>query len=105
MTVHEETNPLNDKPINITKIARTDRYNVNYFHLLCYAFSSLAFSMILSTFNFYSTKYLLDTAKLSPLLTSIITFLSRMFDGITDAIYAYFINKSKKTKYGKMTPW
>ena len=58
-----------------------------------------------SAIGVYSAKFLLDEAKIPARYTSVILFVSRAIDAITDPIYGHFLNLTPVTRFGKMKPW
>jgi Na+/melibiose symporter-like transporter len=53
----------------------------------------------------FGNKFLLDVLKIESEYTSVVLFVSRAIDAITDPIYGYLINMTPITRFGKMKPW
>ncbi|XP_072046349.1 sodium-dependent lysophosphatidylcholine symporter 1-B-like [Amphiura filiformis] len=54
--------------------------------------------------GFYISIFLLETAKIPPVYTSLIVFIGRIWDGVSDPIVAYLVSRTN-SKYGVLKPW
>ena len=82
-----------------------DDKDFSYFNMICFGIAGLPYHLMFSAISVYSAKFLLDVAKIPAKYTSIILFVSRAIDAITDPLYGHFLNLSPVTKFGKMKPW
>ncbi len=98
----QELQPLAASPrIN----PKTNDSEFTVFHMVIYGLAATAYWILTNSLVMFSTKFLLDVPKLPASLVSIIVLVSRVVDVISDPVCAYFVNKSRITKYGKMKPW
>ncbi|XP_029451866.1 major facilitator superfamily domain-containing protein 2B isoform X2 [Rhinatrema bivittatum] len=72
---------------------------------LCYAVGGAPNQVAGSASSFFLQIYLLDVAQITPLHTSLVLSIGKVWGGITDPVVGYFINKSKWTKIGRLMPW
>ncbi|XP_038656123.1 major facilitator superfamily domain-containing protein 2B isoform X2 [Scyliorhinus canicula] len=72
---------------------------------LCFAIGGMPFRMVKSTIGFYMQIYLLDIVQITPFRASLVVFIGRAWDSITDPIVGYLISRSKWTKIGRLMPW
>jgi Na+/melibiose symporter-like transporter len=72
---------------------------------ISFSLAGIPFRMVFCAIGVFTNVFLLETAKLPPEKTLYVLFVSRIVDAITDPIYAYLVNKSPITRYGKMKPW
>jgi Na+/melibiose symporter-like transporter len=72
---------------------------------ISFALAGVPFRMVFCAIGVFTNVFLLEVAKLSPEKAFYVLFVSRIVDAITDPIYAYLVNKSPITQYGKMKPW
>jgi hypothetical protein len=79
--------------------------NFNWLNIFCFGIAGLPYHLMFSAIGVYSTKFLLDEAKIPARYTSVILFVSRAIDAITDPIYGHFLNLTPVTRFGKMKPW
>ncbi|XP_041044231.1 major facilitator superfamily domain-containing protein 2B isoform X1 [Carcharodon carcharias] len=61
--------------------------------------------MIRSTIGFFLQIYLLDVVQITPFHASLVMFVGRAWDSVTDPAVGYLISKSKRTKIGRLMPW
>jgi Na+/melibiose symporter-like transporter len=97
---HQELEPLGNKIVIIK-----DKYEYSVFHMIVYGCTAMAYWMLMNSLMMFSTKFLFDVAKLPASLASIVALSSRIVDVFSDPICAFFLNRSKITKYGQMKPW
>jgi sodium-dependent lysophosphatidylcholine symporter 1 len=90
------------------EITYTVKYHSKKLSLLskiCFASVGTPQQLTNTAFAVFSTKYMLDVARLPAHYTSIILLTSLIAGGLSNPLFAYFVNKSPITKYGKMKPW
>ncbi|KAL7864663.1 hypothetical protein AOLI_G00160830 [Acnodon oligacanthus] len=72
---------------------------------LCYAVGGMPYQMTLNAKAFFMPIFLLDVVQMKPFYVSVILFLGRAWDGITDPLVGYAVSKSGRTRFGKLIPW
>ncbi|KFP26366.1 Major facilitator superfamily domain-containing protein 2A-A, partial [Colius striatus] len=72
---------------------------------LCYAAGGIPYQMTSNALGFFLQIFLLDVVQLEPFHASLIIFLGRAWDAVTDPAVGFLISKSPRTKYGKLVPW
>ncbi|XP_072103354.1 sodium-dependent lysophosphatidylcholine symporter 1-B isoform X2 [Mobula birostris] len=72
---------------------------------LCYAIGGAPYQITGCAIGFFLQIYLLDVAQLDPSSASLILFIGRAWDAITDPAVGFFISRSKWTKFGRLLPW
>ncbi|KAL4655419.1 sodium-dependent lysophosphatidylcholine symporter 1-like isoform X1 [Arapaima gigas] len=72
---------------------------------LCYAVGGCPYQMTSSAKGFFMQIFLLDVAQLDAFYASLILFLGRAWDAISDPLVGYAVSKSGKTRIGKLIPW
>ncbi|KAA0706922.1 Sodium-dependent lysophosphatidylcholine symporter 1 [Triplophysa tibetana] len=72
---------------------------------LCYAIGGMPYQMTLNAKGFFMQIFLLDVVKMGASYASIILFLGRAWDAVTDPMIGYAVSKSSSTKFGKLIPW
>ncbi|XP_066528720.1 sodium-dependent lysophosphatidylcholine symporter 1-like isoform X2 [Hoplias malabaricus] len=72
---------------------------------LCYAIGGMPYQMTLNAKAFFMPIFLLDVVQMKPFYVSVILFLGRAWDAITDPIVGYAVSKSGRTRIGKLIPW
>ncbi|XP_014810597.1 PREDICTED: sodium-dependent lysophosphatidylcholine symporter 1-like isoform X2 [Calidris pugnax] len=55
--------------------------------------------------GFFLQIFLLDVARVEPFHASLIIFLGRAWDAVTDPAIGFLVSKSPRRKYGKLVPW
>ncbi|XP_068607869.1 sodium-dependent lysophosphatidylcholine symporter 1-B-like isoform X2 [Brachionichthys hirsutus] len=92
------------KPIN-TEI-ETDRANrLSVCNKLCYAIGGAPYQITGTALGFFLQIYLLDVALLDPLHASIILFMGRAWDAVTDPTVGFLVSRTKWTGVGRMMSW
>ncbi|XP_078069703.1 sodium-dependent lysophosphatidylcholine symporter 1-like [Mustelus asterias] len=79
--------------------------NLTMCNKLCFAIGGAPYMMVRSTIGFFLQIYLLDVVQITPFHASLVVFVGRTWDSITDPAVGYLINKSKWTKIGRLMPW
>ncbi|KAM6334978.1 LOW QUALITY PROTEIN: sodium-dependent lysophosphatidylcholine symporter 1 [Alca torda] len=72
---------------------------------LCYAVGGAPYQITGCALGYLSSIYLLDVAQLDPFSASIILFVGRAWDAITDPMVGFFISKASWTRFGRLMPW
>lgn len=72
---------------------------------LCYAIGGAPYQITGSALGFFLQIYLLDVAQLDPSLASIILFVGRAWDAVTDPTVGFLVSRSRWTGIGRMMPW
>ncbi|KAG9331460.1 hypothetical protein JZ751_018939 [Albula glossodonta] len=72
---------------------------------LCYAFGGAPYQITGSALGFFLQMYLLDVAQLDPFNASIILFVGRAWDAVTDPTVGFLVSRSPWTRWGRMMPW
>ncbi|XP_069008049.1 sodium-dependent lysophosphatidylcholine symporter 1-B-like [Embiotoca jacksoni] len=96
------------KPINTEIKAvkpKDSRNRLSVCNKLCYAFGGAPYQITGSTLGFFLQIYLLDVAQLDPFYASIILFVGRAWDAITDPTVGFLVSRTKWTGVGRMMPW
>ncbi|XP_032839363.1 sodium-dependent lysophosphatidylcholine symporter 1-like [Tyto alba] len=72
---------------------------------VCYAIGGIPYQMTGNALGFFLQIFLLDVAQLEPFHASLIIFLGRAWDAVTDPAIGFLVSKSPRRKYGKLVPW
>ncbi|XP_066834601.1 uncharacterized protein [Anser cygnoides] len=72
---------------------------------LCYAIGGIPYQMTGNALGFFLQIFLLDVVQLEPFHASLILFLGRAWDAVTDPAVGFLVSKSPRRKYGKLIPW
>ncbi|NWI98716.1 NLS1 protein, partial [Crypturellus undulatus] len=72
---------------------------------LCYAVGGAPYQTTGCALGFFLQIYLLDVAQLDPFYASIILFVGRAWDAVTDPMVGFFISKTSWTRVGRLMPW
>ncbi|KAL7860063.1 hypothetical protein SRHO_G00152100 [Serrasalmus rhombeus] len=72
---------------------------------LCYAVGGMPYQMTSNAKAFFMPIFLLDVVQMKPFYVSLILFLGRAWDAITDPLVGYAVSKSGHTRFGKLIPW
>uniref|UniRef100_A0A669CYR6 MFSD2 lysolipid transporter A, lysophospholipid n=1 Tax=Oreochromis niloticus TaxID=8128 RepID=A0A669CYR6_ORENI len=83
----------------------TQRNRLSVFSKLCYAFGGAPYQITGTALGFFLQIYLLDVAQLDPFYASIILFVGRAWDAITDPTVGFLVSRSRSTRIGRMMPW
>ncbi|KAM9354877.1 sodium-dependent lysophosphatidylcholine symporter 1-B-like [Pholidichthys leucotaenia] len=101
---------LSVKAVNTEKIKavakiKNQRNRLSVCSKLCYAFGGAPYQITGSALGFFLQIYLLDVAQLDPFFASIILFVGRAWDAITDPTVGFLVSQSRWTRIGRMMPW
>uniref|UniRef100_A0A8C3J0F4 Uncharacterized protein n=1 Tax=Calidris pygmaea TaxID=425635 RepID=A0A8C3J0F4_9CHAR len=72
---------------------------------VCYAVGGIPYQMTGNAIGFFLQIFLLDVARVEPFHASLIIFLGRAWDAVTDPAIGFLVSKSPRRKYGKLVPW
>ncbi|GAA6087840.1 sodium-dependent lysophosphatidylcholine symporter 1-B isoform X1 [Tachysurus ichikawai] len=72
---------------------------------LCYAVGGAPYQITGCALGFFLQIYLLDVALLDPFYASIILFVGRAWDAITDPTVGFLVSRTPWTRFGRMMPW
>ncbi|XP_068768637.1 sodium-dependent lysophosphatidylcholine symporter 1-like isoform X2 [Struthio camelus] len=72
---------------------------------VCYAIGGIPYQMTGNALGFFFQIFLLDVVQLEPFHASLILFLGRAWDAVTDPAIGFLVSKSPRRKCGKMIPW
>uniref|UniRef100_A0A3Q1IX93 Major facilitator superfamily domain containing 2A n=1 Tax=Anabas testudineus TaxID=64144 RepID=A0A3Q1IX93_ANATE len=72
---------------------------------ICYAIGGAPYQITGSALGFFLQIYLLDVAQLDPFYASVILFVGRAWDAITDPTVGFLVSRSRWTRVGHMMPW
>ncbi|XP_033878169.1 sodium-dependent lysophosphatidylcholine symporter 1-B-like isoform X1 [Acipenser ruthenus] len=106
---YSNTNLLQNKPLNegdvklATKSDRGGRLTVC--NKICYAIGGAPYQITGCALGFFLQIYLLDVAQLDPFYASIILFVGRAWDAVTDPTVGFLVSRSCWTRFGRMMPW
>ncbi|XP_043573355.1 sodium-dependent lysophosphatidylcholine symporter 1-B [Chiloscyllium plagiosum] len=84
---------------------REVRKNLSVCNKLCYAIGGAPYQITGCAIGFFLQIYLLDVAQLHPSSASLILFIGRAWDAITDPSVGFLISRSKWTRFGRLLPW
>ncbi|KAI3367849.1 hypothetical protein L3Q82_026677 [Scortum barcoo] len=96
------------KPLNTeikTAKPRDLRRPLSVWSKLCYAIGGAPYQITGSALGFFLQIYLLDVAQLDPSHASIILFVGRAWDAVTDPTVGFLVSRSRWTGIGRMMPW
>ncbi|XP_034016380.1 sodium-dependent lysophosphatidylcholine symporter 1-B [Thalassophryne amazonica] len=95
--------PVSSDDIKLRKHDHRDRLSIC--SKLCYAIGGAPYQMTGCALGFFLQIYLLDVAQLDPFYASIILFVGRAWDAITDPTVGFLVSRSPWTRIGRMLPW
>ncbi|KAJ6655611.1 hypothetical protein lerEdw1_004963 [Lerista edwardsae] len=72
---------------------------------VCYAIGGAPYQITGCALGFFLQIYLLDVAQLDPFYASIILFVGRAWDAVTDPLVGFFISKATWGRFGRLMPW
>ncbi|XP_069727642.1 sodium-dependent lysophosphatidylcholine symporter 1-like isoform X1 [Phaenicophaeus curvirostris] len=88
-----------------TMICRKEKPGLTLCRKVCYAIGGIPYQMTGNALGFFLQIFLLDVVQLEPFHASLIIFLGRAWDAVTDPAIGFLVSKSPRTKYGKLVPW
>lgn len=72
---------------------------------LCYAIGGAPYQMTANALAFFLQLFLLDVVQMEAFYVSMILFMGRAWDAVTDPVVGYLVSRSGMTRYGKLIPW
>uniref|UniRef100_A0A670Y9M2 Uncharacterized protein n=1 Tax=Pseudonaja textilis TaxID=8673 RepID=A0A670Y9M2_PSETE len=72
---------------------------------LCYGIGGAPNQVASSATSFFLQIYLLDIAQIPPFQASLVQVLGRVCGAAADPLAGFFINRSKRTRFGQLIPW
>uniref|UniRef100_A0A3P8UEF3 MFSD2 lysolipid transporter A, lysophospholipid n=1 Tax=Cynoglossus semilaevis TaxID=244447 RepID=A0A3P8UEF3_CYNSE len=84
---------------------KNQRTSLTVCNKICYAIGGTPYQITGSALGFFLQLYLLDVAQLDPFYASIILFVGRAWDAVTDPTVGFMVSRSKWTSIGRMMPW
>ncbi|GLD57942.1 sodium-dependent lysophosphatidylcholine symporter 1, partial [Lates japonicus] len=100
---------LLNKPVSSDgiKLARKHehRNRLSICNKLSYAIGGAPYQITGCALGFFLQIYLLDVAQLDPFYASIILFVGRAWDAVTDPTVGFLVSRSPWTRFGRMLPW
>uniref|UniRef100_A0A673ZZ22 MFSD2 lysolipid transporter A, lysophospholipid b n=1 Tax=Salmo trutta TaxID=8032 RepID=A0A673ZZ22_SALTR len=85
--------------------SREQKNRLSICNKLCYAVGGAPYQITGCALGFFLQIYLLDVAQLDPFSASIILFVGRAWDAITDPTIGFLVSRSPWTRFGRMLPW
>uniref|UniRef100_A0A7N5ZVJ4 Major facilitator superfamily domain containing 2A n=1 Tax=Anabas testudineus TaxID=64144 RepID=A0A7N5ZVJ4_ANATE len=89
------------------KLARKHehRNRLSICNKISYAIGGAPYQITGCALGFFLQIYLLDVAQLDPFYASIILFVGRAWDAVTDPTIGFLVSRSPWTRFGRMLPW
>uniref|UniRef100_A0AAQ4S6K5 Major facilitator superfamily domain containing 2A n=1 Tax=Gasterosteus aculeatus aculeatus TaxID=481459 RepID=A0AAQ4S6K5_GASAC len=84
---------------------KDQRNRLTAWNKLCYGIGGAPYQITGSALGFFLQIYLLDVAQLDPFHASIILFVGRAWDAVTDPTVGFLVSRSRWTGIGRMMPW
>ncbi|XP_028437886.1 sodium-dependent lysophosphatidylcholine symporter 1-B-like [Perca flavescens] len=72
---------------------------------VCYAVGEVPYQITTAAMNVSLQIFLLDVVQMEASSVSMILFVSRVWDAVTDPLVGYLVSRSNWTPIGKLTPW
>ncbi|XP_057197459.1 sodium-dependent lysophosphatidylcholine symporter 1-A [Triplophysa rosa] len=72
---------------------------------VCFAIGGAPYQITGSALGFFLQIFLLDVAQLDPLSASVILFVGRAWDAVTDPTVGFLVSRTPWTRHGRMMPW
>ncbi|XP_026536462.1 sodium-dependent lysophosphatidylcholine symporter 1 isoform X2 [Notechis scutatus] len=87
------------------RVKRESKAKLSICSKVCYAIGGAPYQITGCALGFFLQIYLLDVVQMDPFYASIILFVGRAWDAITDPLVGFFISKSSWTCFGRLMPW
>ncbi|XP_036803560.1 sodium-dependent lysophosphatidylcholine symporter 1 isoform X3 [Oncorhynchus mykiss] len=101
-SLYEDKNELaTTKDGNATRKTR----GIPFSRKISYAVGGMPYQMTANAKGFFLQIFLLDVVQMGAFYASLILFLGRAWDAITDPLVGYMVIKSGRTRIGKLIPW
>ncbi|XP_012294558.1 sodium-dependent lysophosphatidylcholine symporter 1 isoform X1 [Aotus nancymaae] len=94
-----------ERPAQVKKEPKKKKQQLSVCNKLCYAVGGAPYQVTGCALGFFLQIYLLDVAQVGPFSASIILFVGRAWDAITDPLVGFCISKSSWTCLGRLMPW
>ncbi|ROL49702.1 Sodium-dependent lysophosphatidylcholine symporter 1-A [Anabarilius grahami] len=72
---------------------------------VCFAIGGAPYQITGTALGFFLQIFLLDVALLDPLNASVILFVGRAWDAVTDPTVGFLVSRTPWTRHGRMMPW
>ncbi|XP_071391282.1 sodium-dependent lysophosphatidylcholine symporter 1-like [Centroberyx affinis] len=72
---------------------------------ISYGIGGMPYQLTQSAKILFTQIFLLDVVQMDAFYASLILFMGRAWDAITDPIIGYMVSKSRRTRIGKLIPW
>ncbi|KAK0133947.1 Sodium-dependent lysophosphatidylcholine symporter 1-B [Merluccius polli] len=72
---------------------------------ICYAFGGVPYQITAVSIGISMQIFLLDVVQMEAFYVSMILFVSRAWDAVTDPLVGYLVSRSNWTPIGKLMPW
>ncbi|XP_019793612.1 sodium-dependent lysophosphatidylcholine symporter 1 isoform X3 [Sagmatias obliquidens] len=92
-----------ERPVQVKESKKKNQLSIC--NKLCYAVGGTPYQVTGCALGFFLQIYLLDVAQVDPFSASIILFVGRAWDAITDPLVGFCISKSPWTRLGRLMPW
>ncbi|XP_075294716.1 sodium-dependent lysophosphatidylcholine symporter 1-like [Opisthocomus hoazin] len=86
-------------------VRREEKPGLSLCRKVCYAAGGIPYQMTGNALGFFLQIFLLDVVQLEPFHASLIIFLGRAWDAVSDPAIGFLVSKSPRRKYGKLVPW
>ncbi|KAM9383767.1 sodium-dependent lysophosphatidylcholine symporter 1-B [Pholidichthys leucotaenia] len=98
---------LLNKPVSPDDIqlAKTQKNQLTVCNKICYAIGGAPYQITGCALGFFLQIFLLDVAQMDPFYASIILFVGRAWDALTDPTVGFLVSRSPWTRFGRMLPW
>uniref|UniRef100_A0A8C8VQR2 Major facilitator superfamily domain containing 2A n=1 Tax=Pelusios castaneus TaxID=367368 RepID=A0A8C8VQR2_9SAUR len=93
------------QPDELRRSKKESKEKLSVCSKLCYAIGGAPYQITGCALGFFLQIYLLDVAQLDPFHASIILFVGRAWDAITDPLVGFFISKTPWSRFGRLMPW
>uniref|UniRef100_A0AAY3ZTS6 Uncharacterized protein n=1 Tax=Denticeps clupeoides TaxID=299321 RepID=A0AAY3ZTS6_9TELE len=80
-------------------------YRLSVLSKICFAVGGAPYQITGSALGFFLQIYLLDVVQMNPFYASIILFVGRAWDAVTDPTVGFLVSRSRWTWMGRMMPW
>ncbi|XP_006867644.1 PREDICTED: major facilitator superfamily domain-containing protein 2A isoform X2 [Chrysochloris asiatica] len=94
-----------ERPAQVKMREPKKKQQLSICNKLCYAVGGAPYQVTGCALGFFLQIYLLDVAQVDPFFASIILFVGRAWDAVTDPLVGFFISKSSWTRLGRLMPW
>ncbi|KAG7457720.1 hypothetical protein MATL_G00230190 [Megalops atlanticus] len=92
-------------PDGVKLAKREQKSRLSVCNKVCYAIGGAPYQITGCALGFFLQIYLLDVALVDPFYASIILFVGRAWDAVTDPTIGFLVSRSPWTRLGRMLPW